>query len=137
LRLKVALLPIGEKDFALVNNGPKDIHRRRAHEGGDKDIGWRIINFVRGANLLDFALIHHHDPAGHRHRFGLIVGDINHRVAQFFMEADEFAPHLNPEFGIEVRERLIEQEDLRVPDDRPAQGDPLALAARKLGWLSL
>src|SRR3954451_1581966 len=34
--------------------------------------------------------------------------------------------------SVEVRQRLVEQEHLGVPDDRAADGDALALAARQL-----
>jgi hypothetical protein len=36
------------------------------------------------------------------------------------------------QLGVEVRERLVEQEHLRVADDGAAHGDPLALSAREL-----
>ena len=38
--------------------------------------------------------------------------------------------------GIEVRERLVHQEDERLAHDGPGQGDTLALAARELGRLA-
>jgi hypothetical protein len=40
-------------------------------------------------------------------------------------------PHLHPQRRVQVRERLVEQEHLRLPDDRPADRDPLPLAARR------
>ena len=48
------------------------------------------------------------------------------------VEAEQLGAHLDPEQGIEVRERLVHQEGERLADDRPAQGDPLALAAGQL-----
>jgi hypothetical protein len=48
------------------------------------------------------------------------------------MELLELGPHLDAELGVEVRQRLVEQEHLRVPDQRPAHGDALALAAGEL-----
>ena len=35
---------------------------------------------------------------------------------------------LHAELGVEVRQRLVHEEDLRLADDRPAHRDPLALA---------
>ena len=52
------------------------------------------------------------------------------------MQLLELDPHLDPQFGVEVGERLVEQEDLRVADDRAPQCDALALAARKLARLA-
>jgi hypothetical protein len=40
--------------------------------------------------------------------------------------------HLHPQLGVEVRQRLVEQEHLRIADDGAAHRDALALAAGKL-----
>ena len=48
------------------------------------------------------------------------------------MQLLELGPHLHSKLGVEVRQRLVEQEDLRRADDRSAHGDALALAAREL-----
>jgi len=40
--------------------------------------------------------------------------------------------HLHPQFRIQGGQRLVHQEHLRLPDDRPAHGDALALAAGEL-----
>src|SRR5207253_31676 len=44
----------------------------------------------------------------------------------------DLAPHLHAQLGIEVGERLVEEEHRRLADDRPAEGDALLLAAREL-----
>ena len=44
---------------------------------------------------------------------------------------------LHPQGGVEIGQRLVHQEDLRLPDDGPGQGHPLALAARELGRLAV
>jgi hypothetical protein len=41
-------------------------------------------------------------------------------------------PHLEPQLRVEVRERLVEEEDHRLPHDGPPDGHPLPLPARKL-----
>ena len=45
------------------------------------------------------------------------------------MQALELSPKLRAQLGIEVGERLVEQEHTRVADQRPADGNALALAA--------
>jgi hypothetical protein len=40
-------------------------------------------------------------------------------------------PHLDAQLGVEVRERLVEQEHLRLAHDGAPDGDALALAARE------
>ena len=44
----------------------------------------------------------------------------------------EEGPGLQPQPGVEVRQRLVEQEHLRPAGHRPRQGDPLLLTAGKL-----
>ena len=53
------------------------------------------------------------------------------------MQLGDFDPHLHPQFGIEIAERLVEKKDLRIADDSAADGDALALPARKLRRLAL
>ena len=48
------------------------------------------------------------------------------------MQPQQLDPHLAAQGGIEVRQRLVEQEHLRLAHDRPADGDALALAARQV-----
>ena len=48
------------------------------------------------------------------------------------MPAD-LAAHRDPEPRVEVRERLVHQEEPGPHDQRPREGDPLLLAARELG----
>ena len=48
------------------------------------------------------------------------------------MQLLHLAAHLDPQGGIEIGERLVEQEDLRLAHDGAADGDALLLAAGKL-----
>src|SRR4051794_14965385 len=48
------------------------------------------------------------------------------------MQLDDLAPHIDAQLRIEVRERLIHQEDAGVADDGTAERDPLTLAARQV-----
>ena len=45
---------------------------------------------------------------------------------------EQLDPHLAAQRGVEVRQRLVEQEDLRLAHDRPADGDTLALTAGQI-----
>ncbi len=53
------------------------------------------------------------------------------------MELRERCSHPHAELCVEVRERLVHEKRLRLANDRPAHGDPLALAARELRGLAL
>ena len=53
------------------------------------------------------------------------------------MEPSELGAGLDAELGVQVRERLVEQEDLRVAHHGSAERDALPLAARELARLPL
>ena len=53
------------------------------------------------------------------------------------MQARDLDPHLHAQLGVEVGERLVEQEDSRLAHHRAADRDALALAARELARLAL
>ena len=74
----------------------------------------------------------HHDLVGHGHGLDLVVGDIDHRVAELLVQLGDLHPHLHAQRRVEVRQRLVEQEDLRLAHDGPPDGDPLPLPARQL-----
>ena len=105
---------------------------RRADEAGDEDGARSVVELQRRADLLDAAPVQHHDLVGHGHRFDLVVGDVDHRRIELLVQRLEFDPHLDAQLGVEVRQRLVEQEDLRVAHDGAADGDALPLAAGEL-----
>ena len=53
------------------------------------------------------------------------------------MQLGELDAHLNAQRGVEIGQRLVEQEDLRLAHDGAADGDALALAAGELAGLAL
>ena len=64
-----------------------------------------------------------------------LVGVVSHPQgchSKFSPGAGEFLPDGGPEWGVEMRKRLVEQKHRRAADDRPAQRHPLTLAPREL-----
>ena len=53
------------------------------------------------------------------------------------VEVLDLGPHPGPERGVEVAERLVEQEDQRLLDQRPPERHALLLAAGQLGRLAV
>ena len=95
------------------------------------------VELQRRADLLDHTGIQHDDLVGHRHRLDLVVGDVDHRGAEFVMQFGDLEAHRAAECGVEVRERLVEQEGGWLADDGAADGDALALAAGELAGAAL
>ena len=81
--------------------------------------------------------MHHDDAVRHGHGFDLIVSDVNRRGLQALVQLLDLGAHLDAQLGVEVRQRLIEQEHLRVARDGAPHGDALALAARELARVAL
>src|SRR5215472_18905487 len=124
--------PLAPRQHAL-----DEVHRRRADEAGDKEIGRPVIEVERGAHLLHIALLHDHDAVGHGHGLELVMGDIDHGGAEPLMQRLDLRTHQNAQLGVEIAERLIEEEDLGVAHDGAAHGDALALAAGELARIAL
>ena len=77
-------------------------------------------------------MVHDGNPIAHSERLFLVVSDVEERHPQAPVELAELGLHFAPQLEIQRTERLIEQHDLGLQDDRAGQGDPLPLAARKL-----
>ena len=93
---------IGYVQSTLMPDGRQNVNLWRADKFGDKQVCRRVVQFERRANLLNFALIQHHDTIGERHRFHLIVSDINHGVFQRIMQLLNFLAHLHAQGGVKV-----------------------------------
>ena len=61
-----------------------------------------------------------------------VVGDEHHRLAELLLEPDHLVLHVAPDQRVERRERLVEQQHLRVDGQRAGQADALLHAAGEL-----
>ena len=82
--------------------------------------------------MLDPARAQHDDLVGHRHRLDLVVRDVHHGRRQPLVQRGDFAAHRHPQLGVEVGQRLVEEEDARLAHDGAADRHALALAAGEL-----
>src|SRR6185312_10197525 len=78
------------------------------------------------------ALVHHHDAVGERHRLTLVVGDQDGRGAHGALDLAQLDLHFLAQLGVEVGERLVEQQNLRPDHQGAGERHALLLAARKL-----
>jgi len=77
-------------------------------------------------------VVHHHDAVAERHRFGLVVRHQDRRVPTVRWDLAQFDLHLLAQLGVEVGERLVEQQDLRLDHQSAGERDALLLARREL-----
>ena len=86
---------------------------------------------MRLVGLDDPAVAHHRDPLAERHRLDLVVRDVHGRDAETLVQPRQLGAHRDAELRVEVRERLVHQERLRLAHDRASHRHALALAARE------
>ena len=108
-----------------------------ADEVGDEAARWMLVELGRRGDLLHRAPVHHRDAARHRQGFVLVVRHDDEGDADIFLKPGEFEPHLVPQFGVERRKRLIEQQHFRPLHQRAGERHALALAARHLVGLAV
>src|SRR5438128_1468717 len=91
--------------------------------------GRRFVSLVRPRDLLHAPGVHHHDAIGERHRLGLVVGDEDRGGAHGALDLPELDLHLLAQLRVEVRERLVEQQDARPDHESASERDALLLPA--------
>ena len=123
---------LAEDDRVAVDRRFDEIHRRRADERGDEEVSRLGVEPLRRVDLEQPPVAHDGDPLPEGHRLDLVVGDVERGDAEPVVELRQRGAHPDPELRVEVRERLVHQERLRLPRDRPAHRDALALASGEL-----
>ena len=109
----------------------EEIHLRRSEEAGDKFIGRHVEQVHRRADLHDFTVLQHNDLVGERHRLDLVMRHINGGGIELAVEFGNLDTGIMTKRCIQVRQRFVKQEHIRVADNGTANGDALALAARE------
>ena len=107
----------------------KHIHNGHADEACDEEVCRMIEDILRSADLLNITVTHDDNSVTEGHSFGLVMGDVNKRGIDTLAKLDNLSTHLVTELSIEVGERFVHEEDLRVTHDGTADGDTLSLAA--------
>ena len=82
------------------------------------------------ADLHESAAIEHGDPVGGRHRFGLIVGDIDRGDFEFLVQPANLEAHLFAQVRVQIAQRLVHQKNLRLHHQARAPAPPAAAGRR-------
>ncbi len=114
----------------------QEVHRWRADEAGYEEVARLVVEVERRPHLFHLAVVHHHDLVGHGHGLDLVVGHVDGRRAEPLMQLFDLGTHGDAQLSVEVRQRLVEEEDLRVAHNGSAHGDALALAAGELARIA-
>src|SRR5205823_10641850 len=65
-----------------------------ADEFAHESVRWPVVHVEWGADLLELTVAEYGNPIRHRHRFGLIMRDIDHGDADLAMDPFELDLHL-------------------------------------------
>ena len=105
--------------------------RWRRRENRDERRARPGVDLPRRAFLHDAAALHHRDAVGQRERLGLVVGDEQRGDADARDHLGQLVAHRLAQPRVEVRQRLVEQQQRGPPHQRARQRDALLLAARQ------
>ena len=66
---------------------------------------------------------HHGDAISHGQGLGLVMGDIDHGARDFPVDLFDLRAHFYPQLRVEIGQRLIEQDDIRLDDQGAGERD--------------
>ncbi|MNN23149.1 hypothetical protein D3C81_1365350 [compost metagenome] len=119
---------------AAGNRHIVQVHRRAADKLGDKAVGRLVVEIDRFIHLHNGPPVQHANAVTHGHCLHLIVGDIHHGggstlLLELIVQFDQLNAHRDPQLGIKVGQRFIEQKYLGLAHNGTADRYTLALAA--------
>ena len=96
-----------------------------------------LVDLARRADLHDAALVHHRDLVRQRQRLALVVGDVDRVMPSSRWSRLSSKRMRLAQLGVEIGQRLVEQQQLRLDHERAGQREALLLAAGELGRLAV
>src|SRR5207245_7142002 len=100
-------------------------------ESGDAPRPRRLEETLRSPALDDAASVEDGDAVRDDHRLPLVVSDVEGRDGEGRVKSTNLEAHFFAKVCIEVAQRLVEEENLRLNHQRPGHRDPLLLATRE------
>ena len=119
---------VDEADFSVADDRAV-IDVAFADKVGNESIRRFIVDILRSADLLDFAVFHDDDPVAHREGFLLVMRDVDEGYSELSLHILELELHVLSHFEVERTKRFVEKEDLRLVDDSACYRDSLLLTA--------
>src|SRR5665648_515882 len=111
----------------------QEIHRRRADEATDKGVGGVVIHLERSSQLDDLTRAHDGDAISEGQRLDLVMRDVHRCRADALDNLLQLGPEAEPQQRIQVGQRLVHEQHVRIDHDRPGDRDPLTLPTGQLG----
>src|SRR5438876_1888330 len=134
-RTDVAVLD--DQTIALARRHPPTDDVVVAHEAGDElGLGPRCDR-QRVVDLLDPGLVHDDDAVRHRQRFLLVVRDVDEHQPELALEVAKLDAHPQLQQPVEVSERLVEKQRLRLRHENARERDTLLLSPGECARLAV
>src|ERR1700733_8784717 len=96
-----------------------------------------VVDLFGGTPLKQISLIQDYYPVRHRQCFFLIMGHIEGGDADFLLQLLQFDAHDVAKALVQIRQRLVEQQDVRFIGDHAGQCDALALSPGELNGITI
>ena len=106
-------------------------HVAATEEARDERGPWPAEDSLGAIALHDMAEVEDGDPVAHRQRLLLVVRDVDEGRRGRRLDLAQLGLHLAPDLLVERRERLVQQQNLRLWRQRAGDRHPLLLAARE------
>jgi hypothetical protein len=129
-RFRQMPMAVVDRYLSRADFGRDDVDGWGTDEAGYKEISWRVVELIKGANLLDDAITHHYQAITHEDRLLLIVGDVDGGDVEFTEQFLNLAAGLLTVLGIEIYNWLIHQKYDRIAYDTAGDGYTLLLSTR-------
>ena len=104
---------------------------RRTGEIRHEQVGRTIVDLVRGRHLQQLAVAHDANAVAEHHGLGLVVGDVDRGDPGLLDDAPQVVAQPQPQLRVEIAQRLVEEEELRLIDKAARQRHALHLPARE------
>ncbi|CFE00875.1 Uncharacterised protein [Bordetella pertussis] len=111
-------------------------HIAASQEAGDEQIGRPLVEFGGRADLGDAAFVEDGDAVGHGQRLFLVVRHVQERGAGLLVQLAQLPLQIGAQLLVQRRQRLVQQQDAQVVDQRAGQRHALLLAARQLARIA-
>ena len=121
----------------LVESTCYEVHLRCTDEACNEEVNGRIIEVLRSVNLLDETVLHNYDTGSHCHSLYLVVSYVDECCTESLVDLCKLSSHGCTELCVQVGERLVEKEYLRITNDSTTQRNTLLLTTGKSLRLSL
>ncbi|MGY4546710.1 hypothetical protein ACVMDO_002139 [Bradyrhizobium sp. USDA 4513] len=109
----------------------REVNGRIAEQARDRDRCGLGIDIGRRRDLREPAVDQDRDAVGDRHRLAIVLGDVEHGGSAAPQQVRQLEPHLVAQLCVDIAQRIIQQQNIRIADQRPRQRRALLLSVRQ------